>query len=329
MTEQDPTPASHTRDQIRTTKRTVEDALIARPGVVGVDIGEKRSGGSPTGRQAIVVHVERKRADDDLADSERIPSEIDGIPTDIVEHRVRLLAGAAAAPQPSKRVRPLAGGISLGPATPVTVPIDGQAQLRSVNGTLGVLVYERHTGRTFGLTNWHVAAGDGLEDVASTWIQPALADGGDPRHDRIGALVRGALTDRIDAAVVALAPGAPWLPGIVGIGPVTGSGPAAEDAAVRKSGRTTGLTSGVVTSTDYTTSVDFGPGIGWKTLRDQIRIEPGEGVDAFSAEGDSGSAVVAEDGTVVGLLWAGEDDGSFSVASPIAVVLDTLGVDVL
>ena len=69
-----------------------------------------------------------------------------------------------------------------------------------------------------------------------------------------------------------LAPGAPWLPWIVGIGAVTGAAPAVEGAVVRKSGRTTGLRTGTVTSTDYTTSVDFGPGIGWHTLREQVRI---------------------------------------------------------
>ncbi|MBO9556802.1 trypsin-like peptidase domain-containing protein, partial [Cellulomonas sp.] len=331
MTEQDRTPQDLTREQIRPTKRNIENALIARPGVVGVDIGEKWSDGRPTGRQAIVVHVERKLGDGEIAEQDRIPATIDGVPTDVVEHRVRLLSSSPAVGERDVvrgRVRPLAGGLSLGPADPVTVPVDGHAQRRSVNGTLGVVVTDRLSGRALGLTNWHVAAGDGLEDAGSTWIQPALADGGDPRRDRVGALVRGALTDTIDAAVVALAPGAPWVPGVLGIGAVTGAAAAAEDGVVRKYGRTTGLRTGRVVSTDYTTSVDFGPGTGWRTLRDQIRIEPDEGAEAFSSEGDSGSAVVDEHGRVVALLWAGEDDGSYSVASPIADVLDTLGVDV-
>ena len=326
MTEQDPTPASRTREEIRATKRTVEDSLIARPGVVGVDIGEKWSGGSPTGRQAIVVHVERKRTDSDLADSERIPSEIDGILTDVVEHRVRLLSGGAATPT-THRVRPLAGGISIGPATPVTVPVDGEAQLRSVNGTLGVLVYERHTGKTFGLTNWHVAAGDGLGTsrapgcsprwpTAATraptgWVRSCAARSQTASTPRSWHSPRSAVPAR-DRRYRAVR-GRPGRP-----------------RGDRPQGRPhQGLTRGTITSTDYTTSVDFGPGIGWKTLRDQIRIEPADGAGAFSAEGDSGPAIVTEDGTVVGLLWAGEDDGSFSVANPIRAVLDTLGVDVL
>ena len=51
-----------TRDDIRPVKRAWEDVLLARPGVVGVDIAEKVSDGAPTGRLAIVVHVEVKRS---------------------------------------------------------------------------------------------------------------------------------------------------------------------------------------------------------------------------------------------------------------------------
>jgi hypothetical protein len=309
MTDRTPPQDDLSRDRIRATKRGIEDALLARPGVVGVDIGEKWSGGAPTGRQSIVVHVESKG--DHVPADQRIPQQIDGVPTDVVERRVRLLVASAdvgtaapAEPAGAGRYRPLAGGMSFGPAQPVTVPVDGEAQLRSVNGTLGVLVTDLLSGRTLGLTNWHVAAGDGLEDAGSTWIQPALADGGHPSQDRVGALVRGALTDRMDAAVVALAPGTPWVPGIVEIGLVTGAGAAQEGAAVRKRGRTTGLTRGKVVSTDFTTSVDFGPGTGWRTLRDQVRVEPLDGEGPFSSEGDSGSAVVDEEGRVVALLWA-------------------------
>ncbi|NKY40897.1 peptidase S32, partial [Cellulomonas septica] len=331
MTEQDSAPEPLSREQIRPTKRTHEDSLIARPGVVGVDIGEKWSDGRPTGRQAIVVHVTRKLDAADLDDDQRIPAAIDGVPTDVVEHRVVLHHEAPAVDDVTTlmrgRVRPLAGGISIGPVDPVTIQGATSAELRSVNGTLGVVVVERHTGRALALTNWHVAAGDGLEDVGSRWVQPALADGA-ARGDQFGLLVRGTLTDRIDAAVVAIAPGAAWVPGVVGIGAVTGSAPAVDGSVVRKHGRTTGLRTGRVVSTDFTTSVDFGPGIGWRTLRDQIRVEPDEGQPSFSAGGDSGSVVVDEDGKVVGLLWAGEGDGSFSVANPIAAVLSTLGVDV-
>ena len=121
MTEQDPTPDPYTREQIRTTKRTVEDALIARPGVVGVDIGEKWSDGSPTGRQAIVVHVERKRAAGTCPTASASPARSTASPP--TSSSTACGSCPTLEPTPaSKRVRPLAGGISIGPAAPVTIP---------------------------------------------------------------------------------------------------------------------------------------------------------------------------------------------------------------
>ena len=324
MSEQD--AGSLTLDDIRPIKRAVEDGLLARPGVVGVDIAEKLRAGHATGRLAIVVHVEVKRSLDELGPGEAVPGEIEGVPTDVVVHHVGL-EPTVVAPEAPQRVRPLAGGVSFGPLDPVIAPSDGGARLRSVNGTLGLIVTEPGTGRTMALTNWHVAAGDGLEDVGSPWLQPALADEGTPT-DRVGALARGVLTDRVDAAVVALAPGVPWFPGIVGIGAVTGWAYAQVGTHVRKHGRTTGLTSGVVASVDFTTVVDFGPGTGRRILRDQLRIEPDGGVERFSAGGDSGSVVVDDAGRVLGLHWSGEDDGTFAVSCPIEAVLGTLGVEV-
>jgi hypothetical protein len=59
------------------------ERLMAIPGVTGVAIGNKQAGGSDTGQRALVVFVAEKR--DDLPEDERIPPEIDGMPTDVVE----------------------------------------------------------------------------------------------------------------------------------------------------------------------------------------------------------------------------------------------------
>ena len=53
MSEQD--ARRETLDDIRPIKRAAEDGLLARPGVVGVDVAEKLSAGRPTGRLAIVI----------------------------------------------------------------------------------------------------------------------------------------------------------------------------------------------------------------------------------------------------------------------------------
>src|SRR4051812_32862219 len=85
-----------THAAIRPVKQRVEDDLLARPGVVGVDINEKVSGGRPTGELSIVVYVEEKKPEDQLDPGQAIPAEIDGIPTDVKEERIELHAASVA-----------------------------------------------------------------------------------------------------------------------------------------------------------------------------------------------------------------------------------------
>ena len=97
--------------------------------------------------------------------------------------------------------------------------------------------------------------------------------------------------------------------------------------AVRKSGRTTGLTQGEVSAVDVTVDVQYTKECnkGRQTARfvGQIRITPG----SFSDGGDSGSLVVEDidnDPRPVGLLFAG--GSSSTLANPIGRVLECLGV---
>ena len=329
------------REQIRPVKRRVEDQLIALPGVVGVDIGEKVSRGAPTGSESIVVHVNQKVDVSQLPADQLIPAEIDGIPTDVVEHRIRLqahlepFAGSSGAPASAvdttdtRRYRPLAGGASLGPFRPVPrggTVVDGPPGEYLVAGTLGALVTDRRTGRTLALTNFHVAAVDTGWRAGDLQLQPSRIDDGTMAGSPIGTVQRAIISERVDGAAVLLAPGTQWYPGIIGIGPVRGRAAARVGQTVRKRGRTTGLRHGTVSSVDFTVQIDFGGETGVRTLRDQVRIDRDPSEAEFSAGGDSGSAVVDDRGRVVGLLFAGEEDGSFGLANPIDAVLDELGV---
>jgi len=92
--------------------------------------------------------------------------------------------------------------------------------------------------------------------------------------------------------------------------------------AVKKSGRTTGLTTGSISATDVTVDVSYGSG---KTARfvNQILVTPGTFIDS----GDSGSLMVEDlDPTphAVGLLFAGSS--SVAIANPIDDVLSAFGV---
>jgi hypothetical protein len=96
--------------------------------------------------------------------------------------------------------------------------------------------------------------------------------------------------------------------------------------AVRKRGRTTGLTYGSVTSVDASVSIPYGDGLGTHTLKNQLRIAPDKTKSAqFSDHGDSGSVVVDGANKVVGLLFGGSSAATY--ANPIQNVLDELNVN--
>jgi hypothetical protein len=90
--------------------------------------------------------------------------------------------------------------------------------------------------------------------------------------------------------------------------------------SVFKVGRTTGLTHGEVTSIATTVGpVPYDPGPCW--FQNSIEIEGVNGT-LFSDHGDSGSAIVRDNGEVVGLLYAG--NGVQTYACPIDLVLTAL-----
>ena len=70
--------------EVRRIKREVEDDLLRRAGVTGVDVGPKLVGGKKTGMPAIRVYVERKG---EYPSGEEIPKTVQGAQTDVVERR--------------------------------------------------------------------------------------------------------------------------------------------------------------------------------------------------------------------------------------------------
>jgi hypothetical protein len=138
--------------------------------------------------------------------------------------------------------------------------------------------------------------------------------------------------NEVDAAIAQVIPGAVEPNGaVLDVGTV-----AAETAVavvgqlVKKSGRTTGLTFGKITAVDATIDVGYsqecgGGGNNVACFKNQILIE----APAFCAGGDSGSLIVEDVNTnprAVGLLFAGNSNGSLTIANPINAVLNSLGV---
>jgi hypothetical protein len=210
------------------------------------------------------------------------------------------------------------------------------------SGTLGALVTDATTTQYI-LSNNHVLARTNKGSIGDDIIQPGLIDQNpvctQDANDSVADLsdwepisfTKGT-TNVVDAAIAQVRLGMIKTDGtILDIGTVSASLVAAAiNMPVKKSGRTTGLTSGTVTAVSVTIDVRYGSvcggGRGTARFVNQIRIGPG----GFSAGGDSGSLVV-EDVTTnpkpVGLLFAGSSSVTF--ANPIQSVLNALGVSMV
>lgn len=308
--------------EIVSIKEKAEQELLKRPGVTGVDVGYKYVGGKPTDEVAIRVHVSKKKKN--LPHAEMIPAEIEGVPTDVIERTFELHAFTARKKEDeitlmadTGKYSTLKGGIGIGPCR----AIGGYVYV----GTLGAIVKDNATNQPMMLSNFHVMCVDTGWHVGDTMAQPSRVDGGSCPTDVVGTLQRSALTNKVDGAV-ALITARPHVCEVHEIGAVTGTGTATLGSAVRKRGRTTGLTYGIVDSISLTVTVDYGPGLGNKTLTNQIGIRADTTHNPkFGDHGDSGSVVVDSAGKVLGLYFAGDATG-YGVANQISDVLSALNV---
>ncbi|MFD9390999.1 hypothetical protein ACFWBB_09745 [Streptomyces sp. NPDC060000] len=307
-----------TIEQLVAIKQQVEQRYIDQTGVTGIDVGYKEVGGELTDQIAVRVHVARKT--DDIPPDQRVPLEIHGAITDVVERAYELHVTSVPARSllaDAKHYSPLQGGVSMGPSRAIDDSIFA--------GTLGAVVIDNETGSRAALTNFHVAAVDSTGQVGDRMVQPSRIEHGKVPQDEFGATLRLVLSDHVDGAVVSIDEDRQTSCDVVDIGGVRGTKPAALGMAVRKRGRTTELTHGSVDGISATIQVPYGDGIGVRTLRDQVSVTAATSPDSvFSDHGDSGSVIVDEQGFVVALLFAGA--GSNTVGNPIAKVLQELNV---
>jgi len=292
-------------------KRSYESKLLRISGVVGVGIGI----------EGIRVYV-RNLATTKL---DLIPATLQGYPVKVIE------SGDFFAYQDNiGKWRPVSGGISIGS------PIWG-------TGTLGAMVLERATRKQLILSNSHVLAKANNNErqfghVGDSIMQPGQSDGGG-ELETIAQLYKWfplqtchwigdhwegqdniidvAVAEPLDPTIVSTE--------IVGIGVINQVTDPVLGVRVMKSGRTTGLTYGIIADIDFSGIVDYGY---WfmKFVR-QIVVEWGESDPPFSLPGDSGSLVLDVSNNAVGLLFAGGEKNT--LCNPIRSVLDGLGIDFL
>lgn len=310
-------------NEIRSIKQSYVNSLMSKKNVVACGIGYKRVGGKQTGDLAVVVSVTKKVA----RPREPIPQRLNGIPTDVQE------VGVLRALRTTHR-RPAPGGVSIG-------------HVAITAGTLGCL-----TSGGYILSNNHVLANSNQGQPGDHILQPGVHDGGTVENDLLATLhnfvpvefncgilnrIVGAgntfarllgsryrlkgvnsFGNLVDAALATPLSSDLVTPEILGVGVPTGTVEAELGMEVIKSGRTTEVTTGVVTQIDVTANVMYGNQIA--IFVDQIMAGP------MCAGGDSGSVVLNKNLEVVGLLFAGS--AQTTLMNRIQNVTDLLGVTI-
>lgn len=284
--------------------------FLDKKNVVGICIGEKFIGGMNTGNLCLMVMVSKKECLENLDISDHIPSDYHGIVTDVVE------TGTIMAQALTTKVRPVLMGYSIGPRN------------LTLAGTAGALVTDGNS--NYILSNNHVMAGENTLPIGTSILQPGRLDGGNPTTDGVANLTRYAAinfesatrspVNYIDAAIAKVINTSNVSKSIALIGNVAGTATAAVNMQVKKAGRTSSLTTGVVTGISATVRVGYSGG---KTAVFKNQIV----TSAMSSAGDSGSLVLTQNNKAIGLLFAGSS--TVTVLNPISLVLSALRVSLV
>lgn len=159
--------------QLLDAQRISQAELLRRRGVVGVAIGYRNYKEQVTDQLAMAVLVEQKKPVEALSAEDLIPTDVNGARTDVIEIG-RLEAHA----NPRDRYRPnIPAGVSIG-------------HYMVSAGTLGGIVYDRHTGQPLILSNNHVLANSNEAEIGDAILQPGPTDHGLRPDDVVAKLHR-------------------------------------------------------------------------------------------------------------------------------------------
>jgi len=330
-----PTTAHPKVKEIIAIQESVTDELMTTDGILGTAVGLDEQG-----EPALVVYVnsEHKNMADIVAG---VPKIMGGRPVKVeVTEPFRTMVKAVPAKgtasaavvvsHTAKQTPPIKLGTSGGWSNDL-------ANGYCCGGTLGSLV--SINGVQHILSNYHVLESDivsgGNQTVATVGdnvIQPGLIDASCSvsKAQSVSTIsgIKSLPDSNVDAAIAPVTAGMVKSNGeILEIGTISSSVIAASiNQAVKKSGRTTGLTRSSISGLNATISVAYdnecaGSAAFTKTFTGQIIIKNKS--SAFLNSGDSGSLMVEDKTTnpgAVGLLFAGSS--TLAVANPISEVLN-------
>lgn len=285
--------------------------LLKRNNICGTAVGEKWVDGKPTGQEAVLVFVEKKFTKSNLLRKfsleDEIPSEIDGIPTDVIE------VGKIVKHSFRNTIRPIQPGYSCG-------------HINITAGTIGGFFIDKD-GDPVILSNNHVLANENNSNIGDAIVQPGpmdkrnnqekiatlkrfykMAKNGVNEHDSAIAKLEDKFVtgNLIDATYPTINK------------KLAGFNNAAINMQVQKCGRTTGYTTGKVLGVNATFTIEYGFG--------PAKFEKCIVTSAMSKGGDSGSVIMDMDMNAIGLLFAGSH--KVTVASPIDIVRNYYGLEI-
>jgi hypothetical protein len=228
-----------------------------------------------------------------------------------------------------------------GPIAPTGAPLtvgSSMAHPRGRTGTLGFFARRNRDGVLGFVSANHVIAAQDAGVEGDQILHPGPPDRANEGDSTCVGLLAGdypRLADpglRIaDCAFGRLVDGVAIEPSFIGDGPALRPEPVtpSKHVEVSKIGRTTGRTHGRITALaldDFAINYSFGE----VRFKNQIEIESSD-ASPFSKPGDSGSVVFDGDCRPLALLYArsaagGASNAGLTFATPINIVLDTLGV---
>jgi hypothetical protein len=294
------------------------------------DVVAVGTGLDENGSPAIHVYTESKLAPG------RLPSRVEGVRViEFVSGKIVAMKGGSSAHR-VKQTPPISLGCSGGPTQDL-------ANGYCCGGTLGALVAKG--GSQYILSNSHVFAGDVVNggngrtsQVGDDVTQPGLIDINCSAGN--GQVVADVSTlsstyppngsSNVDCSIAQVRSGMVRTDGtILGIGTISSSTVGASvGQAVKKAGRTTGLTRSTVSTVNVTVSVGYSTECAGSSYTKQYtgQIFISNNGSKFLNSGDSGSLMVEDvtsNARAVGLLFAGSS--TIAVANPIGQVLSHLG----
>jgi len=331
-------------DRIARLLRQYEKRLLSLDNVVGIGMGYKIVRDKTTNKPAVMVLVKKKYPEEQLKSKHIVPRALNEVPTDVIEvGEIRLLSSRI------EKLRPARPGMSIGHFK-ITAGTFGAVVKDEKTGE-PLILSNNHV-----LAN-ATDGRDGKSAVGDAILQPGNYDGGSMSDviahlerfvpisknntqegcpvakgvEKAGNLILKMVKPNyrlqfikstpshnlIDAAVAKPVKSDYVSEDIFDLGRIKGTAEPKIGMAVKKSGRTSGITESSIKAMDVMLRVSLGPSEE-ATFYEQILTGP------MAQPGDSGSLVLDENLNAVGLLFAGSDEAT--IINPIVNVMKLLKI---